>query len=32
MCDGGVIRKDYELMNMYCFSNEKSFGPGGLGI
>lgn len=26
MCDGRVIRKDYELMNMYHFSSDKSCG------
>lgn len=32
MCDGGVIRRDYELMNMYHFSADKSCGAGALGI
>lgn len=32
MCDGGMIRRDYELMNMYHFSPDKSCGAGALDI
>jgi hypothetical protein len=32
MCDGRVIRKDYELMHMYHFSSGKSCGAGSRGI
>lgn len=32
MCNGGMIRRDYELMNMYHFSADKSCGAGALAI
>lgn len=32
MCDVVVIRKDYELMNMYHFPSDKSTGTGGVGV
>lgn len=32
MFDGRVIRKDYELMNMYGFSSDKGCGAGRWGI
>lgn len=32
VCAMEVIRRDYELMNMYRFSPDKSWGAGALGI
>ena len=32
MCDVGVIRKDYELINMYHSPCDKSNGAGGAGV